>query len=202
MTAFFERYKAGVGYLILAIGVTVALVLAGRAIREADTRAERQAAVICQNTTRQDKQSLSNLYTKSGHELLKSFNLTVAQARVIIHRQLVASAAERSALQPSDPKSACSGVLTTFTPAQAKGKPKTKTKPRPAPRPVSAPAPAPALVRAPAPAPVLRIPPVHKHSRVFTPTPTPAAVPTPAPPPAVTNHGGHTPHGKAKGLSK
>lgn len=115
LKALYERHKAGIGYVLLACGVAFAIAASFEALHTAEDRVERQAGVICANTVQQDKSSLANLYTKSGHELLRSFHLTIPQARALIHKQLVQSAKERMALQPSNPRSACTPRLTTLS---------------------------------------------------------------------------------------
>ena len=112
--ALYKRHKSAIGYVILAVGVVIALALGAQAISHSDERAERQAAIICQNTTRTDIQQLQNLVTKSGHELIADFHLSLDKAAVLVHKQLVTSAQERKSLQPSNPASACTSKITVL----------------------------------------------------------------------------------------
>ena len=192
LRALFERHKAGVGYVILLLGTIVALVLAGQALRHADERAERQSAVICRNTVTADKQSLSNLYTKSGHELIKAFHLTIPQARVLIHKQLEASAQERKELQPSNPANACTSAITTLTATEVKQQTKQTQALTPTPHSKSTTLPVPLAssttpARSTSPAPT-----THHHVAPSHPAPGPNLHSSPVAPPTPPKAGGGT----------
>lgn len=112
--ALFQRHTSWIGYLAVVLGFGFATYTAETAIHHADERSERIAGAICENTKKHDREQILNLVTKQGHELIAQFHLTLAQATVIVHRGLAASAAERRALAPSKPASACSPSLTTL----------------------------------------------------------------------------------------
>lgn len=113
-TGLVNQYKAVIGYAVLCVGVAAAISLAYVGLGRADRRDEVTRGVICQNTVTADRQQLLNLRTKSGHELIASFHLTIPEATKIIHQNLEASAQERKKLQPSQPRSACTSALTTL----------------------------------------------------------------------------------------
>ena len=114
ITSLLHRHKAAIGYLILAIGTSIALFFSFESINIANDRAERQSAVICESVTRQDKQTLVNLHTKIDKELIRSLRISPDELRFLIYIQLKRSADERKALQPSNPKSSCSSKITTL----------------------------------------------------------------------------------------
>lgn len=110
----FHRYKNYIGYIVLAVGLVVALAMVVQYQEDATSKDKLTRGVICQNTITNDRQQLTNLITKAGHELISRFGLTLPQAAVLVRRQLEASAQERQSLQPSDPASACTDKLTTL----------------------------------------------------------------------------------------
>ncbi len=227
-----ERHKQGIGYSLLAVGFVIAFLSSNGAsdraneaaakaernaqtnrqtLRVIDTKDERTRGVICENSTRTDKQTLANLHTKVDRELIRSLHLTTKQLNGLIHKTLVESARSRVALQPSIPAKACSGKITTLPPPGHKTT-KAERKKKAAARKVSgsrgnnsttttsgvrgSAGPAPTRVTAP---PVQR----PRHHTAPAPAPAPAApapaapAPTPAPTPA-PNPSGKVPPGQEK----
>ncbi len=183
-----QRHKALIGYLILALGVALALYGVVRNAENEKRRDEILRGVVCRNITRSDEQTLLN--AKSS--IVKELHLSQHFVREAVHKQLITSAQERKALAPGLPPGTCSGTLTVLrlksTPTQKKASivlAHSRTAPTRTPASPVAPAP---IFHSPAP----RKAPAVTHS-----APT-----APAPAPLPTNPGGHTPHGKAKGLTK
>ena len=105
----YKRHKNAVGFLILAIGTAIALMMGANAQTHADERAERQNAIICRNTVNTDLQSLTNIASPT---VLATFHLTPEQAVPLVRIQLVQNAKERAELRPSKPMTACSPTIT------------------------------------------------------------------------------------------
>ncbi len=203
MINYLKKNKAVVGYVILAVGTAIGV--GGAAVNSASIEAALHSAqhrdevlrgVVCRNITRADEQTLVN--AKSS--IVRELHLSNHFIREEVHKQLVISAQERKDLAPGLPPGTCSSKLTVLhlkTVKQRKAK-VVVHRPR-----AGRPAPAIAPVSPVAVTPIFKRHTAHTPRRVpsaTTPTVAPVAPPTVSAPP--TNRGGHTPHGKARGLSK
>ena len=112
--ALLVRHKATIGYAILCVGVIVALIFSFQAQNEINYNAKVRAAILCENITRNDRQTLANLHTSVDRELIKSLHLTKKQVDESVAKQLKLSAEQRKALQPSLPPGSCSTQITTL----------------------------------------------------------------------------------------
>src|SRR5947209_5247484 len=109
-----ENWYRDLWLLIVTGFVVLALISVKEAQDKVDQASRVKSAVICQNVTRTDKQTLTNLHTKVDQELIKNLHLTQKQVDDQVHKQLVLSAEERRALRPSAPAGSCFPGITTL----------------------------------------------------------------------------------------